>query len=390
MFDRFPAIPRASRFSSLSLAFLASLLVLPLAVSSAWSQSSAARSAILTSSEIHGSAPSPEQRAELYNTLAKQTEWMQRQSAVLRTVAKLVGPSVVHIEANISDARKGHIEESGSGVLLKRNGRYFVLTNRHVVRGAGPENVSIKLSDRRWIKAKSILRHKETDLAVMEVDAPNLVEAIIGDSDLMRTGDFVLAIGSPFGLSHSVTFGIVSARNRRKLELNDRDLEFQDFLQTDAAIHPGNSGGPLVNMRGEVIGINTAIASNTGRNEGVGFAIPSNMAMKVARQLIDKGEVERAFLGVSLASNFGPAMAAEVGLPRPIGARITSVNPRSPAAAAGLRVNDVILKFENTPVDDDSHLVNMIGVTPVDTAAELVVFRDRKQIIVKVRLGKRD
>ncbi len=390
MFDRFSAVPKTRRFSSIMLASLASLIVLLLAVSTVWSQSATVHSAILTSSEIGGSAPSQEQRAELYRTLAKQTDWMQRQSAVLRTVVKLVGPSVVHIEANLSDSRKGHVEESGSGVLLKRNGRFFVLTNRHVVRGAAPENVRIKLADRRWIGVESILRHKETDIAVMEVDAPNLVEANIGDSDRMQTGDFVLAMGSPFGLSHSVTFGIVSARNRRNLQLGDPDVAFQDFLQTDAAIHPGNSGGPLVNMRGEVIGINTAIASSSGRNEGIGFAIPSNMIMKVAQQLIDKGEVERAFLGVKIDSNFGPAMAAEVGLPRPIGARITSVNAGSPAAAAGLRVNDVILKFENTPVDDCAHLINMIGVTPVDTAAELVVFRERKQIIVKVKLEARD
>ncbi|MBN2296089.1 MAG: trypsin-like peptidase domain-containing protein [Pirellulales bacterium] len=315
---------------------------------------------------------------------------MQRQSEVLRTVAKLVGPSVVHIVADLDDKKKGQIEEAGSGVIVKRNDRYYVLTNRHVIRDAAPPDVRIKLCDRRWIKAENILIDKATDVAVISVDAPNLIEANIGDSDRMQTGDFVLAMGSPFGLSHSVTFGIVSARNRRNLQLGDPDVEFQDFLQTDAAIHPGNSGGPLVNLRGEVIGINTAIASHTGRNEGVGFAIPSNMLMKIARQLIDKGEVERAFLGVKIDSSFGPAMAAEVGLPRPIGARITSVNAGSPAEAAGLRVNDVILKFQNTPVDDCSHLVNMIGVTPVDTPAELVIFRDHEQIVLTVKLGSRE
>ena len=390
MFDPMSSVSTARRFSSLFLAYVASLIVLLCVASSAWSQSVDAHSAILTGTEIGGPAPTQKQREKLYETLAKQTQWMQRQSDVLRTVTKLVEPSVVHIEADLSDSRRGHTEEAGSGVLLKRNGRFFVLTNRHVIRGAEPANVRIKLADRRWITAKNILRDKQTDVAVIEVDASNLLEANIGDSDLMQTGDFVLAMGSPFGLSHSVTFGIVSARNRRNLQLGDPDVEFQDFLQTDAAINPGNSGGPLVNLRGEVIGINTAIASSTGRNEGIGFAIPSNMAIKVARQLIDKGEVERAFLGVKIDSNFGPAMAAEVGLPRPIGARITSVTADSPAAAAGLRVNDVILKFENTPVDDCSHLVNMIGVTPVDTPAELVVFRDREQIIVKVKLAARD
>ncbi len=384
------AASKHGRFSLPLLASFACLFILPYAVAPTWGQAAPAHPAILTSSEIVGSAASDKQRAELYRTLAKQTQWMQRQSEVLKTVAKLVGPSVVHIEANLNDVHKGNIEESGSGVLIKRNDRYYVLTNRHVVRGATPQDVRIKLCDRRWIAAESILIDKATDVAAMAVDAPGLIAANIGNSDRMQAGDFVLAIGSPFGLSHSVTFGIISARNRRDLALGDDDVKFQDFLQTDAAIHPGNSGGPLVNLRGEVIGINTAIASHTGRNEGIGFAIPSNMLMKIARQLIDKGEVERAFLGVKIDSSFGPAMAAEVGLPRPIGARITSVNPGSPAAKAGLRVNDVILKFENRPVDDCSHLVNMIGVTPVDTAAELIVFRNREQIVIKVQLAARD
>ncbi len=390
MSDRFSAVSTTSHFPARILASVASLIVLFSGVSYVCAQSATVNSVILTGSEIGGLAPSQKQRDELYDTLAKQTQWMQHQSAVLRTVTKLVGPSVVHIEAKLADANRGQIEEAGSGVLLKRNGRFYVLTNRHVVRGAAPANVRIKLADRRWIGVKSILRDKKTDVAVMQVDASNLLEANIGDSDQMQTGDFVLAMGSPFGLSHSVTFGIVSARNRRNLQLGDPDVEFQDFLQTDAAIHPGNSGGPLVNLRGEVIGINTAIASHSGRNEGIGFAIPTNMAMKVAQQLIDKGEVERAFLGVKIDSDFGHAMAAEVGLPRPIGARITSVTADSPAASAGLRVNDVILKFENMPVDDCAHLVNMIGVTPADTPAELVVFRDREQIIINVKLAARN
>ncbi len=349
----------------------------------------AGQSAILTGAEIRGSV-SLQQREELHRELRRQSEGMHRQADVLKTVVKLVGPSVVHIEADLSDSAKGRVEESGSGVLMKRNDRFFVLTNRHVIRGAEPADIRIKLGDCRWIRPKRTLHDAKTDIAVMEVDAPDLLAAEFGDSDKMQTGDFVLAMGSPFGLSNSVSFGIISAKNRRNLQLSeqlgDKGIDFQDFLQTDAAIHPGNSGGPLVSLDGEVIGINTAIASNTGQNEGVGFAIPINMVVNVASQLIDKGEVTRAFLGVKIDSNFGPAMAAEVGLPRPIGARITDVTPDAPAAAAGLRVNDVILKFQNMPVEDCAHLINMIGVADVGKPVELVVFRNREQIVVSIKL----
>ena len=199
----------------------------------------------------------------------------------------------------------------------------------------------------------------------MAVSAPDLVAAPLGDSDRLETGDFVLALGSPFGLSHSVTFGIISARGRWDLHLPKGTIHFQDFLQTDAAINPGNSGGPLVNLHGELIGINNSIASDSGVNEGIGFAIPINLFMTVGRQLIATGRVARAFLGVNLNSKFGPAMAAELGLPRPIGAQVTGVTPNSPAEAAKLQPGDVILEFNGTPVEDDAHLVNLVSLTEV-------------------------
>ena len=198
----------------------------------------------------------------------------------------------------------------------------------------------------------------------------------------MEIGDFVLAVGSPFGLSHSVTFGIISARGRHDLELGDATIRFQDFLQTDAAINPGNSGGPLCNLRGQVIGINTAIASNSGGNEGIGFSIPVNLFMGVARQLIDTGKVTRAFLGVTLDGKFGPAMAAELGMARVAGTRVTSVTPGGPAAAAGIRAGDVILKLDDTPIDDDAHLVNLIGLMEVGKKVSLEIYREGKTIVV--------
>ena len=262
----------------------------------------------------------PETRAELRRELDRYARVIEAQSAVVKIVAKLVGPSVVHIEADIPpdpDSQYGHgnrLEESGSGVIVEWKDKYYVLTSRHVVRNAAPQAIRIRLADGRLMHPAKILEDLDADVAVMAVSASDLVAAPLGDSDRIEVGDFVLAVGSPYGLTNSVTFGIISAKGRRDLRLSEATVRFQDFLQTDAAINPGNSGGPLVNLRGEIIGINEAIASASFRNEGIGFAIPVNMFMIVARQLIETGKVTRAFLGVNLSPRFGPAMAAEMGL----------------------------------------------------------------------------
>ena len=313
----------------------------------------------------------------------------------MKTVAKLVGPAVVHIEADIPPEanytrnRGRRVEEAGSGVIIKLNDKYYVLTNRHVVRNAAPEAVRINLADGRQIHPTKVLEDRDTDMAVLAVSAPDLIAAPLGNSDQMQIGDFVLAVGSPFGLSHSVTFGIISAKGRRDLTLGEANVRYQDFLQTDAAINPGNSGGPLVNLRGEVIGINTAIASNSGGNEGIGFAIPVNMFMIVGRQLIETGAVARAFLGVNLNSKFGPAMAAELGLPRPIGAHVTGITPGSPAEAAKLQPGDVILEFNRTPIEDDAHLVVLVSLTEIGKNVPVLIFRDRRPMTIMVKVGDR-
>jgi len=340
---------------------------------------------------------SEEAQAKLYKKLESQTEFLRKQSEVIKTVAKLIGPTVVHIEADVSNPRSlqhgqnGQVEEAGSGVIIKRKGKSYVLTNRHVIRGASPEGIRITLVDRRMIHPVPlrVWEDPRTDVAVMEIKAPHLVHARVGKSDAVEIGDFVLAVGSPFGLSHSVTFGIVSAKNRRALELGGAEVKLQDFIQTDAAINPGNSGGPLINLRGEVVGINTCIASNSGGSEGIGFAIPIKMFMNVADQLIDQGQVSRAFLGVTLERGFNSAMAAEKGLRRPIGALVKDVTPGSPAAKAKLRPNDVILTLEGAPVMDDNHLVNLISFSKVGAEVSMIVFRDRKEIVVKARLATR-
>ncbi len=336
-----------------------------------------------------------QQQEELYKQLQKQAEYWERQAAVVKTVVKLVRPTVVHIEAEpgipTSPPRPGaqRVEEAGSGVIVQIQGKFYVLTNRHVIKGSGIGGIKISLADGRRIFPTRMWDDPESDVAVLAVDAPGLVAARLGKSKEVEIGDFVLAVGSPFGLSHSVTFGIISAKGRRDLELGHAEVVFQDFLQTDAAINPGNSGGPLINLRGEVIGINTAIASNSGGNEGIGFAIPIDMFMFVASQLIQKGKVERAFLGVHLDSRFGPAMAAEVGLPRPIGARVSGVTAQSPAAAAGVQIGDIILQFDGQLVEDAGHLINLVATTPVGKKVPLVLFRDRKTLTLEVMLANR-
>ena len=194
---------------------------------------------------------SPEDRAALQRVLEQNAPVLEAQAAVVKAVVKLVDPSVVHIKADVPrrgvlSGRERQIEESGSGVIVQRNGRYYVLTNWHVFRGAPADAIRINLVDGREIHPQRVLQDEETDVGVLAIEPSDLIAATLGDSDRMEIGDFVLAVGSPFGLSHSVTFGIISARGRHDLELGDATIRFQDFLQTDAAINPGNSGGPLV------------------------------------------------------------------------------------------------------------------------------------------------
>jgi serine protease Do len=203
----------------------------------------------------------------------------------------------------------------------------------------------------------------------------------------LEIGDFVLAVGSPFGLSQSVTRGIVSAKGRHNLELGDGDLRWQNFIQTDAAINPGNSGGPLVNLRGEVVGLNTAIASSSGGNEGIGFSIPINIVARIAEQLVAKNEVARGFLGVKLDHSFNEARAKELGLVRPVGTRITVVEPQSPAERAALRVNDIILQYNGVRVESDDHLIGLVKLTEVGQQVPLMLYRDGKPIDVFVEIG---
>jgi serine protease Do len=333
---------------------------------------------------------SPAERQRLYDWLAEQAPQLDHHARIIKTVVRLASPTVVHIEAHKQDnsatARRRTIEEAGSGVIIELDGQLYILTNRHVIRQAELADISINLADGRTIHPRRVWADPYTDVAVMAIQAEGLVAARLGDSDQVEIGDFVLAMGSPFGLSHSVTHGIVSAKGRRDLDLSD-DVELQDFVQTDAPINPGNSGGPLINLRGEVIAINTAIASNSGGSEGIGFSIPINMAVHVVRQLIRHGKVVRAFLGVNLDSKFDAQAAAAIGLPRKQGARILSLTPGAPAEAARLEAGDVILRFDGRRVEDDKHLVYLVSLTEVGKEVPLVIFRGGQVLHMTVRVG---
>jgi serine protease Do len=210
-----------------------------------------------------------------------------------------------------------------------------------------------------------------------------------GNSDRLEIGNIVLAVGSPFGLSQSVTMGIVSARGRALRLEKKNALVNQDFIQTDAAINFGNSGGPLIDVNGQLIGINTAIASQSGGNDGIGFSIPSNLVRRVVNDLLERGEVQRAYLGVMLDPDFTPEKARELKLDRVRGSRITEVYQRSPASRAGLLANDIVLSFDGIEVTDENHLINLVSLTKIGNKVVLVVLRDGRKVTVEVHLSDR-
>ncbi len=335
------------------------------------------------------------ERERLYAEVAMEVAALEQHGNLLRKVVKLVRPTVVHLESlkpDITHLERGGrptVEEAGSGVVIELHGATYVLTNRHVITNSTIENIHIRLSDGRYLSPQKVWEDSDTDVGVIQIQEQGLLSARLGDSDRVDIGDFVLAVGSPFGLSHSVSYGIISAKGRRDLELGSEDVRLQDFLQTDAAINPGNSGGPLLNLRGEVVGINTAIASNSGGNEGVSFAIPINLVMFVARQLIDQGEVNHAYLGVQLDNNFDLARASQLGLRRVRGALVKGITPRSPAFFANLQVDDLIAEFNGIAVEDDDHLVNLVSVTPINETVTLRVVREMKPIVLQVKVGNR-
>lgn len=267
----------------------------------------------------------------------------------------------------------------GSGVIVESNGT--IVTNNHVV--ANSDEIKVLLSDKREFKGKVVGTDPKTDLAVIKISAADLPTIPWGDSGKMQVGEYVLAIGNPFGLNQTVTMGIVSALGRANVGISD----YEDFIQTDAAINPGNSGGALVNTKGELIGINTAIFSRSGGYMGIGFAIPSNMAKTVLESIKKEGKVVRGWLGVSI-QEISPTLAKQFGIKENAGALVSDVMEKSPADKGGIKRGDVITHYQGRPVDNPGHLRNAVAETPVGTKVKLTVIRDKKEITVQLTIGE--
>jgi len=268
----------------------------------------------------------------------------------------------------------------GSGVIVTSDG--FILTNNHVVRGA--DEVTVTLMDNREFRAKIVGNDAKTDLAVLKIEAKDLTPARIGNSDDMKVGEWVLAVGCPFGLEQTVTAGIISARGR---VMGIIEGGYEDFLQTDAAINPGNSGGPLVNLHGEVIGINSAIESRNGGNMGIGFAIPTNLARSVMDALIKDGKVVRGWLGASIQP-LDEGLSESFGYKGKRGVLIGSVLPDSPAEKAGLKDGDIVSELNGRSVESVTQLRNGIAALAPKTKADLLVHRDGKAQHMHVTVGE--
>ena len=340
-------------------------------------------------------------RDAMYKRLAEEESALSRQYSLLKNLVKTVAPSVAHIEAKkrqkanatssgTSKARRPIvIEEAGSGVVIQHRNRYYVITNFHVIEDSGLSDIRVEVAGRIYFPSR-LIHDRETDLSVIALSKTDLTPCRIGNSDQVEIGDFAVAVGSPFGLSHSVSYGIISAKNRHDLDLGPQGVRFQNFMQTDAAINPGNSGGPLINLRGEIIGINTAIASNSGGNDGIGFSIPINMAMRIVTDLIDYGSAQRGFLGVSLDANYTYEKATGLGLNVAYGALVSAVTPKSPAANSDLRVGDVILEFDGRRVNNDSQLVTKVSLAKIDAQVPVKVFRRGEIMTFNVSVRNRN
>ena len=277
-------------------------------------------------------------------------------------------------------AQKRTVRSLGSGVIVSRDGH--ILTNNHVV--AGANKLTVILGDNRKFEAKIIGTDPQTDLAVIKIAAQDLPAALLGDSDSVRVGQWVIAVGNPFQLLRTVTHGIISAKGRSSVGL----AAYEDFIQTDAPINPGNSGGALADLDGTVIGINAAISSPTGGNVGLGFAIPINMAKSVMAELLTKGRVVRGYLGVT-AQDIDDSLVKPLKLKDAKGALVSDVTPRGPADGAGIKPGDVIVDFGGKAVETSTDIHNMAAKTAPGTQVKIGLVRDGQRLEVTARMGER-
>jgi serine protease Do len=308
-------------------------------------------------------------------------------------IAQKALPAVVAVEAvkpTIKDGKPRSVDDSGSGVLVRFPGKKgtFVLTNHHVITKAPLARITVNLSDGTVLKPTRVASDAESDLAVLALAGEALPALTIGDSDKAKVGHLVLALGSPLGLNQTVTHGIISARDRGQVSLGAA-IRIKEFLQIDAAINPGSSGGALVNLDGELIGINTAIASPDSKAafSGIAFSIPINLVKKIALELLDKGRVTRGYLGVQLAAGLESAEALRLGLSKARGALVDGTHPDTPAAAAGLQRADVILELDKVAVVNENDFINRVSYLPPGQKVRLKVWRDKKAITVEAVVG---
>jgi serine protease Do len=360
----------------------------------------------MTSAGAGATAASASEAVKSVEAPAEVTAIADRLSEAFRDVAKRVGPAVVAVTTSQTVSapaspfgglpddffrrffgpqtpegpQKFQRRGLGSGIIVDPEG--YILTNNHVVEGA--QDVTVHLADGREFKAKVVGTDPPTDVGVIKITATNLPVAQLGDSDKVQVGDLVIAIGAPFGLEQTVTAGIISATGRSGVGITD----YEQFLQTDAAINPGNSGGPLVNMHGHVIGMNTAIASQSGGYMGVGFAVPASLARDIMKQLRATGQVIRGWLGVGI-QRLTPEMAESMKLKTDQGVLVSQIFEGGPADKAGLKTGDVIVEYEGKPVKAPYDVQKAVAATAPGTNVSLAVLRDGKRVELKATVEKR-
>ncbi|MBT6728617.1 MAG: Do family serine endopeptidase [Deltaproteobacteria bacterium] len=338
-------------------ALLGGLLILLVTAVPAWSESNPFMDPLIEASKA---------RAELVQSVQKSVVHIK----VEQKLVNVVGPF----------QNQPRQEGSGSGAIVRSDG--YILTNHHVVGEA--DKISVQLYDGQELKARLIGTDPATDISVIKIEGKDMPVLPMGNSNNILVGESVIVIGNPFGLSHTVTFGIISAKGRTGMGI----AEYEDFIQTDAAINPGNSGGPLVDLEGKIVGVNTAIFSNSGGYQGIGFAVPINMARRVMNELIETGQVSRGWLGVGI-QNMTPELAKAFGLDKSRGSLVTGVMPGTPAEKAGLQKGDVILRLNGESIENSSVLRNAVADARADATVELELVRNKVVMMLSVQLDER-
>jgi len=319
-------------------------------------------------------------------------EHFEKLGMLFRQSAELASPAVVNIK--VTQTRSGRTrrgdptripdEGSGSGIIATIAQKRVILTNRHVIEEAEGKALQIQTHDRTILTPTKIATNEDFDIAIIEFAEELPQSARLGDSDQVRVGDLVLAIGNPYGLDRSVSMGIISAVGRRKVPGASGSVPRIGFFQTDAAVNPGSSGGMLLNMKGEVVGILTAIATLGGGNEGVAFAMPINAVVRIAEQLVQTGSVVKPFVGFGFETTIPLEERRKLDIDRLVGARIGSVSPGTPAEQAGLKVGDVVLMFGDTEVEDDLHVTHLVAQSAIGKSVALQINRNGATLTITV------